>query len=90
MRETQKKTGDLATAVAKIAERSINQAKINERLKVEAHSIQEKTQETDSELQQQSNDTLRLVALSNSLLKSVNTFTLPLSVLPVNDDKKAS
>ncbi|OUR88653.1 hypothetical protein A9Q81_23205 [Gammaproteobacteria bacterium 42_54_T18] len=90
MRETQKKTSDLATAVAKIAERSINQAKINERLKSEAHSIQEKTQETDTELQQQSNDTLRLVALSNSLLKSVNTFTLPSSVLSVNDDKKAS
>ncbi len=90
MRETQKKTNDLATAVAKVAERSINQAKINERLKSEAHSIQEKTQETDVELKQQSNDTLRLVALSNSLLKSVNTFTLPSSVLSVNDDKKAS
>lgn len=90
MRETQKKTNDLTTAVAKIAERSINQAKINERLKVEAHDIQEKTQETDLELKQQSDDTLTLVTLSNNLLESVNTFTLPNNVISLTDDKKAS
>ncbi|OUS27056.1 hypothetical protein A9Q99_17800 [Gammaproteobacteria bacterium 45_16_T64] len=90
MRETQQKTSDLATAVAKIAERSLHQAKINEKLKSEAHLIQEKTQETNAELLQQSTDTSSLVNLSNDLLDSVNTFTLPDNVVALNSEKKAS
>lgn len=90
MRETQQKTTDLATAVAKIAERSLHQAKINEKLKSEAHLIQEKTQETNAELLQQSSDTSSLVNLSNDLLQSVNTFTLPDNVVALNSEKKAS
>ncbi|MBV1880864.1 MAG: HAMP domain-containing protein [Pseudomonadales bacterium] len=90
MQETQEKTNNLALAVAKIAERSLQQAKLNERLKVEAHGIQEKTKETDTELQQQSSNTHSLVTLSNNLLESVGTFTLPNNVVPINEEKKAS
>jgi len=90
MQITQQKTTDLANAVAKIAERSRQQAKISEHLKTEAHRIQEKTQETDTELQQQSENTLSLVNLSNNLLSSVNTFTLPTSTVVLTENKKAS
>ena len=85
MLDTQKQTKELVNAVAKIAERAINQAKINERLKEEASQIREKTQETDQELKQQSQDTRNLVDFSDHLLKSVNTFKLP-----ENSDQRAA
>ncbi|MCG8312960.1 MAG: methyl-accepting chemotaxis protein [Pseudomonadales bacterium] len=90
MRDTQKHTKDLVNAVAKIAERAINQAKINERLKEEANQIREKTQETDQELKQQSQDTRNLVDFSDHLLKSVNTFKLPENQTIESDQREAS
>ena len=77
MEETQKTTSELANAVEQIFRRSITQAKVTETLRDQAAQVQSSTEETSSELEQQSNETVNLVEFSKRLVESVGVFKLP-------------
>ncbi len=77
MEETQKTTSELANAVGQILKRSITQAKVTENLRDQASDVQKSTEETSSELEQQSEETVNLVEYSRRLVESVSVFKLP-------------
>ncbi|MEW5757500.1 MAG: methyl-accepting chemotaxis protein [Pseudomonadota bacterium] len=77
MQETQQKTTKLVDSVAQIAERSEDQAKVSKDLRARAAVIQKSTQETGSELEEQTAQTESLVQYSAQLLDSVRVFKLP-------------
>ena len=78
MKETQKTTLQLASAVAKITKQSLTQAGINNALREQAIKIISSTEETSKELKDQETHTNNLVDYSKNLLESVRLFKLPI------------
>lgn len=77
MESTQKTTDELAHSVDQIAKRSLIQAKASASVSEQAAQVQNSTQETSAELEQQSGLTEKLVAYSAQLVASVGVFKLP-------------
>ena len=77
MKLTQKTTFDLASAVEKIAERSLLQAGMSDSLRQQATEIVSSTEETSKELEEQSKHTQSMVEFAKRLLESVRVFKLP-------------
>jgi methyl-accepting chemotaxis protein len=77
MRVTRETTADLVRLVKRIAEDSNAQVLTTQRLQERALQITKSTEETFEQLQEQGLQTEHLVELSNSLVQSVNVFTLP-------------
>jgi len=77
MGENRDTTAELVKMVQRIAESSASQSATSARLVDRAQQIQNSTNQTYDQLQEQGRQTERLVDLSNALLASVNVFTLP-------------
>ncbi|MDO9106782.1 MAG: methyl-accepting chemotaxis protein [Methylovulum sp.] len=77
MRATRETTDDLVQLVQRISASSTTQSENVQRLMERARQIQKSTEETYSQLQDQSTQTELLVNLSDSLVVSVGIFTLP-------------
>lgn len=77
MKHTQATTADLVASVQQIAVSSQEQARISNELLQRAAQIQESTQQTSQELQQQNVQTDNLVRYARGLVESVRVFTLP-------------
>ena len=77
MRDTQSTTSELVAAVQQIATNSQQQAEISNRLLQRAAQIQQSTQQTSDELQQQGLQTVNLVQYANGLVDAVQVFKLP-------------
>lgn len=77
MKETQKTTLELASAVAKITKQSLTQAGVNNALREKAIKIISSTEETSKELKAQETHTDNLVEYSKNLIESVRLFKLP-------------
>ncbi|AZZ90544.1 HAMP domain-containing protein [Hahella sp. KA22] len=80
MQETQKTTRELVTAVEKIAQNSLAQAKETQSVCQQTGEIEASTRVTDMELKRQSLHTERLRTASGVLQQTVELFTLPASV----------
>jgi len=76
MQATQETTSELASAVDKIAQHSLVQAKKSKSLREQAYDILGSTEQTSRELAQQSKQTEGLVLFSKRLLESVQVFKL--------------
>jgi twitching motility protein PilJ len=76
MQATQKTTSELASAVEKIAQHSLMQAKKSNTLREQAHDILDSTEKTSKELEQQSQQTEGLLSFSKRLIESVQVFKL--------------
>ncbi len=76
MGETRTTTQTLVDSVVRIAHSSVKQAKVAEDLRVRATSINETTQATNAEMQQQAQLSDELVEAADELQKSVNVFKL--------------
>lgn len=76
MGETRSTTQTLVDSVVRIAHSSVKQAKVAEDLRVRATSINETTQATNAEMQQQAELSDELVEAADELQKSVNVFKL--------------
>ncbi len=77
MRATRETTAELVRLVKRIADDSNAQVLTTQRLQERALQITKSTEETFEQLQEQGLQTEHLVELSNSLVQSVNVFTLP-------------
>jgi methyl-accepting chemotaxis protein len=77
MAATRQTTSEMVSAVAQIAEQSVNQAKVSKDLRARATIIQKSTKETSDELVEQTAQTENLVQYSGHLLNSVRVFKLP-------------
>ncbi len=77
MRDTRDTTADLVKLVQSISTRSTQQSQVSQRLVARAKQIQQSTEETYEQLHEQNLQTERLVNLSDSLVSSINIFTLP-------------
>ncbi len=77
MQSTQETTAELVSAVEQIAKRSMLQAQVTRVLLSKAEEAQKSTEETNSEIKLQSDQTNNLVQFSQQLLESVNVFRLP-------------
>jgi methyl-accepting chemotaxis protein len=77
MRETRNTTADLVQLVQRIAASSTVQAKTAQRLQERAAQIQKSTEQTFQQLQDQGQQTGRLVDFSGGLVESVSVFVLP-------------
>lgn len=80
MKETQDTTAELVSAVEKISDRSILQAKEVESLRLQSDKIKQSTQVTGNELKRQSIHTARLQQASLELTRTVSVFTIPESL----------
>lgn len=77
MKETQDTTANLVQVVEQIAMASRQQATISNELRERAQSIQQSTQETAKQLEEQTVQTDRLVDYSKQLIESIRVFKLP-------------
>ncbi|GAB6140200.1 hypothetical protein JCM14076_09290 [Methylosoma difficile] len=77
MRETRDTTADLVQLVQQIATSSTNQSETSQRLVERAKQIQNSTDQTYQQLQDQGKQTELLVNLSDLLVAAVGVFTLP-------------
>lgn len=77
MQETQVNTADLVSMVEQISDQALHQAQVTDEVMKYAVDIQDSTQRTGSELQEQSTYTKELVRFSMRLLDAVNVFKLP-------------
>jgi methyl-accepting chemotaxis protein len=77
MKDTQNTTANLVQVVEQIAMASRQQAQISNDLRERASTIQETTQETGRQLEEQTEHTIRLVDYSKQLIESVRVFKLP-------------
>jgi methyl-accepting chemotaxis protein len=77
MKETQNTTANLVQVVEQIAMASRQQAQISNDLRERAETIQSSTQETGKQLEEQTEQTERLVEFSKQLIESVRVFKLP-------------
>ncbi len=80
MKETQDTTAELVSAVEKISDRSILQAKEVESLRLQSDKIKQSTQVTGNELKRQAIHTARLQQASLELTRTVSVFTIPESL----------
>lgn len=78
MTDTQKTTSNLVEVVEQIAMASRQQAGVSNELYERAKNIQESTQETGRELEQQTIQTKSLVNYSQQLIESIRVFKLPI------------
>ncbi len=79
MTDTQKTTSNLVEVVEQIAMASRQQAQVSNELYERAKSIQDSTQETARELEEQTIQTNSLVNYSQQLMQSIRVFKLPIS-----------
>lgn len=77
MKETQNTTANLVQVVQQIATASRQQAQISNELRERAKLIQQSTQETGGQLEEQTIQTDRLVEYSKQLIESIRVFKLP-------------
>jgi twitching motility protein PilJ len=77
MRETRDTTAELVQLVQRIAENSKAQAETTQKLRNRAEQIQKATEQTFQQLQEQGQQTERLVGFSGNLVESVGVFKLP-------------
>lgn len=77
MQETQQNTAELVSNVKHIAEQSLVQADVSNKLRDEARTIETSTQETGEELKEQNVQTQNLVQYARRLMESVQVFKLP-------------
>jgi methyl-accepting chemotaxis protein len=78
MKRTQETTSELVNGVKQIAERSQDQARVSVELLTRAQQIQDGSQQTTEQLQEQTAHTQKLVEFSKDLVDSVRVFKLPL------------
>jgi methyl-accepting chemotaxis protein len=78
MTDTQKTTSNLVEVVEQIAMASRQQAQVSNELYERAKSIQDSTQETGKELEEQTIQTNSLVNYSQQLIESIRVFKLPI------------
>ncbi|MFK5893448.1 MAG: methyl-accepting chemotaxis protein [Pseudomonadota bacterium] len=79
MKETQGTTSNLVKVVEQIAMASQQQARISNELREHALSIQETSEETGRQLQEQTVQTDQLVEYAKQLIESVRVFKLPVA-----------
>ena len=84
MKETQDTTAELVSAVEKISDRSILQAKEVESLRLQSDKIKQSTQVTGNELKRQSVHTARLQQAALELTNTVTVFTIPEEMISTN------
>ncbi len=77
MQATQETTAQLVSAVETIAKRSLLQARVSNSLREQAMQVQKSTEDTNSELKLQADQTGNLVNFSRRLIESVSVFKLP-------------
>jgi len=77
MKDTQDTTANLVKVVEQIAMASQQQARISNDLREHALSIQSSSEETGRQLEEQVEETDRLVEYARQLIESVRVFTLP-------------
>jgi len=77
MKDTQDTTANLVKVVEQIAMASQQQARISNELREHALSIQSSSEETGRQLEEQVEETDRLVEYARQLIESVRVFTLP-------------
>jgi len=77
MKETQNTTANLVQVVQQIAMASRQQAQISNDLRERVQVIQQSTQETARQLDEQTIQTDRLVEYSKQLIESIRVFKLP-------------
>ena len=77
MQATRETTAQLVSAVETIAKRSLLQARVSNSLREQTQQAQKSTQETNTELKLQADQTSNLVDFSRQLIESVNVFKLP-------------
>lgn len=77
MKDTQDTTANLVKVVEQIAMASQQQARISNELREHALSIQTSSEETNRQLEEQVEETDRLVEYAKQLIESVRVFTLP-------------
>ncbi|MBK1723871.1 methyl-accepting chemotaxis protein [Thiocystis violacea] len=80
MLETQQTTANLAQAVRQIDGRAQAQVEANRTLMERVESMRASTVETTDQLDHQTNETIRLVGDSNSLIEAIQLFRLPAPV----------
>lgn len=78
MQRTRDSTDKLVASVQKIASSSIEQARVANQLQHRADQIKSSTLETSEQLQQQTQQTNRLVQYAKGLLSAVHVFKLPM------------
>jgi methyl-accepting chemotaxis protein len=78
MKRTQETTSELVNGVKQIAERSQDQARVSVELLTRAQQIQDGSQQTTEQLQEQTAHTQKLVEFSKDLIYSIRVFKLPL------------
>lgn len=86
MRETRNTTSDLVQLVQRIAESSTAQAQTTQQLRERAMQIRKSTEQTYEQLQEQGQQTERLVGFSGDLVESVDVFVLPNSRESIKSD----
>ncbi|MDQ5909607.1 MAG: twitching motility protein PilJ [Pseudomonadota bacterium] len=77
MKRTQHTTAELVAAVRQIADQSRDQAQLSHELLGRAAQIQDSTQQTRQQLEEQNVQTNQLVEFAQGLLSSVRVFRLP-------------
>lgn len=77
MLQTQDSTTRLVESVKQIAKDTEDQVRLGAELQAHAHSIQESTRKTRSQMEEQTQYTKRLVQFAKGLLTAVQVFTLP-------------
>jgi len=77
MRQTRDTTAELVQLVRRIADGSKSQAQTSRQLRERARQIQQSTEQTYQQLQEQGVQTERLVGFSGELVEAVGVFTLP-------------
>ncbi len=77
MKRTQHTTAELVAAVRQIADQSRDQARLSHELLGRAEQIQDSTQQTRQQLEEQNVQTNQLVEFAQGLLSSVRVFRLP-------------
>lgn len=88
MQRTRESTDNLVASVKKIALTSIEQANVAKQLQIRADQIKASTLETSEQLQQQTEQTNRLVQYAKGLLNAVQVFKLPIIVSESDSDKQ--
>ena len=83
MKKTRESTEELVESVRKIAQSSIDQARVTNDLQGRANQIRESTKKTSEQLQEQTIQTKRLAEFSRGLLRAVQVFKLPGGDKPV-------
>jgi len=86
MQETMMQANQLVEMIQQIAGSSSAQAKTTNKITERAKAIKDSTEQTNNELQEQSNNADKLVEYSSHLVEAVGVFTLPNSPASIKTD----